>query len=376
MNNIPLSLYIHFPWCVRKCPYCDFNSHEANDFPESDYINTLLLDLEQELEQEPRRTIKSIFMGGGTPSLFSDDAIEKLLNGIRRWFDLSTIEITMEANPGTFDQKHFDGYRAAGVNRISLGAQSFSPASLERLGRIHHSEDIGHAFNGARQAGFERINIDLMHGLPNQTPQDACSDLQQAISLAPEHISWYQLTIEPNTVFYSRPPTLPVEDDLTAIFDAGVAHLQGAGYLQYETSAYALPGEQAHHNLNYWQFGDYLGIGAGAHGKQTHDTLKSDGLISRSLKTRMPTDYLANPTAKRQEVQAKEIQLEFLMNALRLNDGFEISLFEARTGLSRYALDDFISAALGKGLIETTDNHIKPSALGRRFLNDLLLLVD
>lgn len=373
MNNTPLSLYIHFPWCVRKCPYCDFNSHEAvGDIPEAQYVKTLVTDLEAELELDDRRALTSIFMGGGTPSLFSPRAISDLLSSIRSYFHFDDIEITMEANPGTFDQENFCGYREAGVNRISIGAQSFSASYLQSLGRIHNPGDILTSFRGAREAGFERINLDLMHGLPGQSVDHALEDLQSAVELAPEHISWYQLTIEPNTVFYRYPPVLPPEAELENIQESGASLLQGAGFRQYEVSAYARSGQASIHNMNYWQFGDYIGLGAGAHGKITH----GNG-ITRTTKSRVPKDYLNNPIGKRIEVPACETNLEFLMNALRLNTGFTYDLFEVRTGNSREDLKPFVRRALSKGLIEQgVEDGITPTPLGRQFLNDLLVLAD
>jgi len=370
--DIPLSLYIHFPWCVRKCPYCDFNSHEPRgEIPFAEYVDTLTRDLDQELTTEQRGRFVSIFMGGGTPSLFPDVEIARLIESISDRVDISASEITLEANPGTFDQSHFDGYRQAGVNRISIGAQSFDPAALDKLGRIHAPAEIERAFEGARAAGFERINLDLMHGLPGQSLEEAMHDLDRAIRLGPEHLSWYQLTIEPNTVFYKRPPELPVEDTLAEITSAGQQQLEAAGFKQYETSAYCRKGEQALHNLNYWQFGDYLGIGAGAHGKVTRGRK-----IIRSAKTRMPADYLREPATNESVVAQEELALEFLMNALRLTDGFDLSLFETRTGLDRQSLERFREKALERGLIEVTTNHIMPTERGRMFLNELLLLAD
>ena len=378
--GIPLSLYIHFPWCVRKCPYCDFNSHEVREpIPARRYVDTLLADLDRELERglkpelhhETGRELVSVFMGGGTPSLIPAEEIERLLTGIRQRMTLRESEITLEANPGTFDQAQFSGYREAGVNRISLGAQSFSAEALSALGRIHEPDDIHRAFEGARLAGFERINLDLMHGLPDQGPDAAMSDLDTAIALGPEHLSWYQLTIEPNTKFYRRPPVLPMEDVLANISVEGHRRLEDAGFKQYEVSAFARPHEQARHNLNYWQFGDYLGIGAGAHGKLTRD-----GAIVRTAKTRLPTDYLRDPSANDHTVAREDIILEFLMNALRLNEGFSLSLFEQRCRMRRSHLMPFIEKASGKGLIKATGSRVVPTEQGRRFLNELLLLVD
>ncbi|MDE0988099.1 MAG: radical SAM family heme chaperone HemW [Pseudomonadales bacterium] len=370
--DTPLSLYIHFPWCARKCPYCDFNSHEVKgEIPETRYVETLLRDLGFEVESESRTTLRSIFMGGGTPSLFSPEAISNLFVGIKDRFDISKSEITLEANPGTFDQEHFDGYHEAGVNRLSIGAQSFSADALARLGRIHGPGDIELAYDGARQAGFNRINIDLMHGLPGQTLENALNDLKRAIELEPEHISWYQLTIEPNTRFYKYPPVLPKDPVLEEIFIAGNDLLKSAGFVQYEVSAYSLPSEESRHNLNYWQFGDYLGIGAGAHGK-----ISRANQVIRTTKNRMPTEYLQHPEGKSKIVDSNELKLEFLLNTLRLTNGFDLSLFEETTGLSPGLLDSFLEQAIPKGFLVQSINQIIPTEKGRLFLNDLLMLID
>ena len=379
MNNssdLPPSLYIHFPWCVKKCPYCDFNSHEGEgELPEQAYIDVLIDDLSlnlgpgPEFGAEANRKLTSIFMGGGTPSLFSPASMTRLLTAVSRRFDIGSIEITMEANPGVFDQSHFDGYRNAGINRLSIGAQSFSNDSLKSLGRIHRSEETERAFAGARQAGFRRINLDLMHGLPDQSVESALTDLDRAIALGPEHISWYQLTLEPNTYFYRHPPTLPTEDTLAEIQDRGEVRLREAGYMQYEVSAYCQPGEEARHNLNYWEFGDYIGIGAGAHGKHTRNSL-----VTRTRKSRLPRDYMANPGARVTEVPAAELPLEYLMNVLRLNRGFTLRQFEDRTGLAASTLDDFLRQASDKSLVVVEGQKVRPTATGRRFLNDLLLI--
>ena len=370
--DTPLSLYIHFPWCARKCPYCDFNSHEVKgEIPETRYVETLLRDLGFEVESESRTTLRSIFMGGGTPSLFSPEAINNLFAGIKDRFDISKAEITLEANPGTFDQAHFDGYHEAGVNRLSIGAQSFSADALARLGRIHGPGDIELAYDGARQAGFNRINIDLMHGLPGQTLENALNDLKRAIELEPEHISWYQLTIEPNTRFYKYPPVLPKDPVLEDIFIAGNDLLKSAGFVQYEVSAYSLPSEESRHNLNYWQFGDYLGIGAGAHGK-----ISRANQVIRTTKNRMPSEYLQHPEGKSKIVASNELKLEFLLNTLRLTNGFDLSLFEETTGLSPGLLDSFLEQAIPKGFLVQSINQIIPTEKGRLFLNDLLMLID
>ncbi len=372
MNNIPLSLYVHFPWCVKKCPYCDFNSHVADGIPEAQYLDSLLDDLHAESQDEPRDKLHSVFIGGGTPSLISPATMQTLMQAVGDRYAIDDCEITIEANPGTFDQSHFDGYFKAGINRISIGAQSFDGRSLSELGRVHNPHDIVRSYGGARKAGFKRINLDIMHGLPGQTPAMASADLKAAIELGPEHISWYQLTIEPNTVFYRQPPVLPLDDALENIIDAGMEQLISAGFRQYEVSAFSQPGERSAHNLNYWQFGDYLGIGAGAHGKLTRN-----GNVIRTNKTRVPKDYMASETPKSQRVTVpeKELQLEFLLNTLRLNEGFSLELFESRTGLPGSSLTQFIDKATDAGFIEPEHaERVVPTSRGRWFLNDLLLL--
>ena len=329
----------------------------------------LNLNFDFEKGAEENRKLTSIFMGGGTPSLFSPASIARLLTEVSRRFDIGGIEITMEANPGVFDQSHFNGYRNAGINRLSIGAQSFSNDSLKALGRIHRAEETERAFAGARQAGFRRINLDLMHGLPGQSVVAALTDLDRAIALGPEHISWYQLTLEPNTYFYRHPPTLPMEDTLAEIQDRGEVRLHEAGYMQYEVSAYCRPGEEARHNLNYWEFGDYIGIGAGAHGKHTRNSL-----VIRTRKSRLPRDYMADPGARVTEVLAAELPLEYLMNVLRLNRGFTLQQFEDRTGLAASTLTDFLRQASDKSLVVVEGPRVRPTATGRRFLNDLLLI--
>ena len=376
-SPIPLSLYIHIPWCVRKCPYCDFNSHEAGaSIPEEAYVDRLLEDLARDVDHyEESREIHSIFIGGGTPSLFSGEAITRLLTGVRSALRLAAgAEVTLEANPGTIDTaaRRFHAFRAAGVNRISLGAQSFDDMSLSALGRIHCASDIDHAFEAASSAGFSRINIDLMHGLPGQSSEHAARDLQRALGLGADHISWYQLTLEPNTVFYRRPPSLPDEDIMAEIQDHGSGILAGAGLKRYEVSAFCRPGEEARHNLNYWAFGDYLGIGAGAHGKIT----RADGTIERTRKTRLPRDYLAEPRVRRDPVPQSALVIEFLLNALRLTGGFDLALFEQRTGLPRQALHRFIERSTSRALLEVSGERLKPTPTGMNFLNELLLLAD
>jgi len=369
----PLSLYIHIPWCVRKCPYCDFNSHAANgELPEREYIAALLADLDLDLPAVQGRALQSIFFGGGTPSLFSAHALGEILNGVAARINFARdIEITLEANPGTTEQTRFHGFRSAGINRLSLGVQSLNPAHLKTLGRIHSSEQAIAAVQQARRAGFDNINLDLMHGLPEQSIDNAAEDLRRAIALAPEHLSWYQLTIEPNTEFFKRPPTLPPDDTLAAIQDCGFELLAQAGYAQYEVSAFARDNRRARHNLNYWQFGDYLGIGAGAHGKFT----AADGSITRTHKTRLPRDYLSvagrcerNP----QVLASAELPFEFAMNALRLNEGFDTHLFTERTGQDWSLMAAPVSRLVTRGLLTDTGEHIAPTELGRRFLNDVL----
>nr|WP_221197136.1 radical SAM family heme chaperone HemW [Simiduia aestuariiviva] len=380
----PLSLYIHIPWCVRKCPYCDFNSHKAgHSLPEQDYVRAVLADMDDERAAIGNRPLVSIFFGGGTPSLFSADAIGALIEGAERRFGFAEdIEITLEANPGTAEQQHFKGYRAAGVNRLSLGVQSFNAKQLHHLGRIHSGQEALNAVDMARRAGIDNFNLDLMHGLPDQRPEDACADLEQALALAPNHLSWYQLTIEPNTEFFRRPPTLPVEDALADIQDQGAALLAAAGLQQYEISAYAKPGKAARHNLNYWQFGDYVGVGAGAHGKISRRE-GDDWHIERRSKTRLPEHYLNRLApgeritghfrfaAHSDRLAPAELPLEFMMNALRLTDGVPESLLAARTGLSLSALEPALGRLREQGLVEA--HRLQATALGSRFLNRLLL---
>ena len=371
--NIPLSLYIHIPWCVRKCPYCDFNSHVSGDnIPESAYVDALIEDLSHEAARTLQRPLTSIFFGGGTPSLFSAVAIARILKAVQTQLAFAPeIEITLEANPGTTEHMDFTALRATGVNRLSLGVQSFNDQHLQQLGRIHSSNDAQNAFEKARIAGFNNINIDLMHGLPQQTTEQALEDLSIATALNPEHLSWYQLTIEPNTVFFNQPPALPLEDELSDIQDAGEQWLAQYGYQQYEISAYARTNHRAQHNLDYWQFGDYIGIGAGAHGKITH----ANGDIERYRKTRLPADYL-NPnktkTAGTERVEAERLPLEFLMNALRLPEGVSYDIFEARTGLAREQLKKNVEALQAQDLLIPSTTQLATTALGFRFLNTVL----
>jgi len=369
----PLALYIHIPWCVRKCPYCDFNSHTASPvLPEEEYVDALLADLDQDLAHVHGRELSSIFFGGGTPSLFSAEALGRLLKGVeQRICFASDIEITLEANPGTFEQAKFSAYRGLGINRLSIGIQSFQEEKLKALGRIHNGDEAIRAADMARQAGFDNFNLDLMHGLPDQSQDDALSDLRQAIALAPTHLSWYQLTLEPNTVFWNQPPTLPEDDILWDIQEVGQALLAQNGYAQYEVSAYAQTGKPARHNLNYWSYGDFIGIGAGAHGKVSHP----DGRILRTWKTRLPKDYL-NPDkafkAGEKLVSLEEMPFDFLMNALRLTNGVAAELFPQRTGLSLDTLASARKQAEQRGLMDTDPTRLVASPQGQLFLNDLL----
>jgi len=371
---IPLSLYIHIPWCVRKCPYCDFNSHQARDeVPEAAYIEALMADLDQELALTDQRQCQSIFIGGGTPSLFSANALQQILDGVRARLTLADdCEITMEANPGTFEQERFAGFRAAGVNRLSLGVQSFDDSCLTALGRIHSSGDARAAFEKAREIGFDNINLDLMHGLPGQTLDLARGDLLQAIALGPEHLSWYQLTIEPNTEFHARPPSLPVDETLWDIQEMGWQLLANAGYQQYEISGYAREGKRARHNLNYWQFGDYIGIGAGAHGKLTDRR----GAIARRWKLRQPKAYMEalDKVSGSQRITQDELPFEFMMNVLRLHEGVPAAMFSERTGLPLAVIEPLLRQARSRGMLMDDPALLAPTPQGRLFLNDLLEL--
>lgn len=380
INTPPLGLYIHIPWCVKKCPYCDFNSHEhsSTQLPEKEYLNALINDLDSELEVvDAQREIHSVFIGGGTPSLLSGEFYIHLFTALNQRLIFSAdAEITIEANPGAVDETHFKGFIDAGINRISLGAQSFSDTALKRLGRIHDNRSIYHAFETARNCGFDNINIDLMHGLPEQSLAEGLDDLKAAFELSPEHISWYQLTIEKNTVFYNQPPTLPVENILDNLFMTGLDALTDAGYQQYEVSAFARDSKQSRHNKNYWRFGDYIGIGAGAHGKISG----SDGSVSRRWKTRSPSDYLykedkpntENKLAGTTLITKEDLPLEFMMNALRLNQGFTQQLFEQRTGLDFSQVKNTIAQLQAQGLMETSDKFYHTSQKGRLFLNNVI----
>ncbi|MCF7200980.1 radical SAM family heme chaperone HemW [Pseudomonas oligotrophica] len=371
----PLAAYVHIPWCVRKCPYCDFNSHTAGaELPETAYVDALLADLEADLDYVQGRRLGSVFFGGGTPSLFSARALERILAGLERRVGFADgIEITLEANPGTFEQAKFRDYRSAGINRLSIGVQSFQAAKLKALGRIHDGAEAIRAADMARSAGFDNFNLDLMHGLPEQSLEDALSDLRIAIAQQPTHLSWYQLTLEPNTVFWSQPPVLPEDDILWDIQEAGQALLAEHGYRQYETSAYARPGRQARHNLNYWTFGDFLGLGAGAHAKLS----LADGRILRQWKTRLPKDYLAaldGFRAGQKALERDELPFEFLMNVLRLTDGVPSLLFTERTGLPLALLADGRRQAQARGLLDPDPQRLVATPRGQLFLNDLLQL--
>lgn len=368
----PLALYVHLPWCERKCPYCDFNSHESRNLPETAYIDSLLADLEADLPFVQGRVIQTLFIGGGTPSLFSAAGIGRLMQGIGQRVALAdALEATLEANPGSAEAEKFAGFRAAGINRLSLGIQSFQNEQLAALGRVHDSDQAHAAVEAARRAGFQRINLDLMHGLPAQGASAAMADLATASGYQTGHLSWYQLTIEQNTVFYKQPPILPVEDVLADIQDAGEIQLTAAGLEQYEVSAWAAAGEQCRHNLNYWQFGDYLGIGAGAHGKVSF----SDGRIMRYAKRRQPDAYLAAAGVWRVQPQwltDAEKPGEYMLNALRLNSGFALADYTARTGLPPSTLQPALDTLTARGLLLQEGTRVRASALGRRFLDSVI----
>lgn len=376
--NPPLTLYVHLPWCVKKCPYCDFNSHEAPEaIPAEAYVDALVADLEQELPEVWGRPLEAVFIGGGTPSLFPPEAVARLLATIRAYFNPAPdIEVTLEANPGALEAGRFAAFREAGVNRLSLGVQSFDDAMLAALGRIHDGAAARAAVEAALGAGFDSVNLDLMYALPGQSAEGALADLGSALALRPAHLSWYQLTLEPNTVFWSRPPAgLPDEDTVADIEQAGRARLAAAGLERYEISAYArTPGYRCRHNLNYWRFGDYLGIGAGAHGKLT---LAAEGAIERRAKVRAPGSYLeraASPArvADRRRLGAGDAAFEFLLNALRLPRGFEPELFAERTGVPFAWIQAPLDAAEADGLIERGVDAVRPTAHGLDFHNDLL----
>ena len=383
VKAIPLALYIHIPWCVKKCPYCDFNSHELPEDSQlsmyDEYVDALLLDarLQQSLTQE--REISSIFIGGGTPSLLPIAQYQRLFSGLRRIFSFAEdIEVTMEANPGTLEHAPFSEYLKVGINRLSIGVQSFAADKLKTLGRIHDPAQALSAIRAARTAGFERVNVDLMHGLPQQMMDEALTDIRMAHEAGATHISWYQLTIEQNTEFYSAPPTLPVDDTLADIQEHGHVLLQQAGFHQYEVSAYAKPHKHSRHNFNYWRFGDYIGIGAGAHGKLTQFNPSGKLQLERRNKARQPQHYLnyqqriTGFVAGSEQLTAEQLPLEFVMNALRLNEGVDITVFQQTTGLSVTALEPQRQHLIGRGLLESDPQRLQTTSLGRRFLNEVL----
>ncbi len=373
-SNPPLGLYIHLPWCEKKCPYCDFNSHEISAIPEQEYVTALLNDLEQDLPLIWGRSIDSIFIGGGTPSLFSGEAIERLFSGLRALLNFApAIEITMESNPGSAEAERYSAYFESGVNRLSIGVQSFDDQHLTLLGRVHDAKQAYQAVDKARQAGFDNINIDLMYGLPRQSLAQARRDTTEAISLGPSHISLYQLTIEANTLFQHQPPQGMPDDELAWQQQlACQALLSDNGYQQYEISAYCRDGLHSQHNMNYWQFGDYIGIGAGAHGKIT---LGGENRVLRRIRQRQPRAYLEqagrNSVISESELGESDLLFEFMLNALRLRQGFASSLFHDNTGLALNLLLPGLELAKQKGLIEYNDGRITPSERGFRFLNDL-----
>ena len=371
----PLSLYVHIPWCVRKCPYCDFNSHEARSgAPEQDYVRSLIADLELALPQIWGRRVYSIFFGGGTPSLFSARAIDALLAAFRARLNLAAdAEITLEANPGTFESAKFRDYRACGVNRLSIGIQSFNPEHLQALGRIHDGEEARRAI-GIAQAHFDNINLDLMYALPRQTLPQAEQDIETAAGFGTTHLSAYHLTLEPNTLFHRYPPPLPDSELAADMQDVVEQRLAGEGYANYETSAFARPGRECRHNLNYWRFGDYLGIGAGAHSK-----LSFPDRVLRQTRCKQPREYMqktaaGSPLLEEHALSAKDLGFEFMMNALRLTEGFEPGLFAERTGLALAAVERPLREAVERGLITRDHVRIAPTRRGQRFLNDLLQL--
>lgn len=375
----PLSLYIHIPWCIKKCPYCDFNSHTAPaELPEQQYVNALINDLNNDLGFVQGRKLSSIFFGGGTPSLFKPDSIAAILQAAEQQIGFTNdIEITLEANPGTFEQQKFADFHLAGVNRLSIGVQSFDDAQLQKLGRIHNSGEAQRAIGMAQQAGFDNFNLDLMHGLPDQSVDQALADLHTAIDFSPAHLSWYQLTIEANTEFYKNPPRLPCDDARWLIFQQGQALLAEHGFQQYEVSAYNQPGKASLHNLNYWRFGDYLGIGAGAHGKITQLSATGEAALIRTRKTRTPKDYLNAIGSGRiiEAINHEDIAGEFIMNALRLNEGFTLADFERLSGLASTVIAVGIKQATIKGLLEASHTgQVKATEKGRLFLDDLVAL--
>ena len=372
--SVPLSLYIHIPWCLKKCPYCDFNSHRMQEgVREERYVDALVRDFESQLSAIQNRSIGTIFFGGGTPSLFSADAIASILAAIRARVQLDAdVEITLEANPGASESTSFRGYREAGVNRLSIGVQSFDKAMLSTLGRVHGREEAFQSIEKARKAGFENVNLDLMFGLPNQTMASAIADVTSAIDLAPTHISFYQFTIEPNTFFQKYPPRLLHEEAIWAIQKESQALLSKNGFVQYEVSAYARGQAMCRHNLNYWEFGDYMGIGAGSHGKLTE---LATGIITRTSRIKHPEHYQDTVFTQEQgriEVANSEVGFEFMMNALRLIEGFDVRLFTARTGLPISSVESEIKRCITEGMLEKDGHRIRCSAQGMNFLDNIL----
>lgn len=369
----PLSLYIHIPWCVQKCPYCDFNSHgQHGELPQTEYVDALIADLKQDLHYVQGRQLHTIFIGGGTPSLFDAAQIKRLLTEVDNLIKFTdNIEITMEANPGTLEHDDFEAYQQAGVTRLSIGVQSFSSDKLNLLGRIHDKTEAQVAAKKAKTSGYKSFNLDLMHGLPNQSFDEALADIETAAALAPPHLSWYQLTIEPNTLFHSKPPQLPDDEKLWRIYEQGQKRLAELGYVQYEISAYAKEGFQCQHNLNYWQFGDYLGIGCGAHGKITQ--IESNTIV-RTVKIKHPKGYLAaeDYTFETTTVEDEDRPLEYLMNRLRLMTPIPKKEFEQRTGLERSVISQGIEQACAKGLMTESQEYWQLTAKGHMFVNDLL----
>jgi oxygen-independent coproporphyrinogen-3 oxidase len=368
----PLALYIHIPWCLKKCPYCDFNSHERRgEIPEARYVDALLADLELALPSIWGRRVHTVFFGGGTPSLFAPESIDRILAGVRARVALAPdAEITLEANPGTFERARFADFKAAGINRLSVGVQSFEPKFLHALGRVHDADEARAAAAAAIEI-FGNVNLDLMYALPGQTLADAQSDLDEALRFSPPHLSFYHLTIEPNTLFHRYPPALPDDETAADIEDAIAATLGAAGYLHYETSAYARPGHECRHNVNYWRFGDYLGIGAGAHSK-----LSFQQRVVRQVRHKQPQQYIeeaerGSPLAEDRTVERNEIGFEFMLNALRLTEGVPVALFAERTGFPLTLVQKALDEAERRGLIVRDHQHIRPTPLGQRFLNDL-----
>jgi putative oxygen-independent coproporphyrinogen III oxidase len=375
VTETSLALYVHMPWCVRKCPYCDFNSHQLKSAaPDISYIDALIRDFDLELPRLRERRIDTVFFGGGTPSLFQPEEFGRLLGALRQRIDFADdVEVTMEANPGTIERGRFAGYRDAGINRVSLGAQTFAPRALELLGRIHSADDTHRAVAELRAAKLDNFNLDLMYALPQQTLEEALEDVRTACALGPRHISYYQLTLEPGTVFHARPPPLPDEDAAWQIQTAGQTLLADAGYVQYEISAYAREGARCRHNMNYWLFGDYLGIGAGAHGKLS---LAIPQRILRTTKPKQPRDYQqqmrqASAAGEGSFILPEDLPFEFMLNALRLNEGFTVRDYRRRTGLDMASVEAKLADGEGRGLLASRGDGWHPTELGRRFLNDL-----